>query len=77
MLCAVCFARGCYKRVGVIARTKHVTLRRGIHCSEGCTEYLCPDVRVYRCVASVRVAISRGEGVILRAMGISKVVQQR
>ena len=43
--------------MGVIARTEHVTLRRGIRYSEGYTAYICPDVRVYRCVTSIRVAI--------------------
>ena len=62
---------------GVIAQNNHVTLRRGIRYSEGCTEYQCPDVRVYRCVTSVRVVLSQGEGVILPAVGISAAVQQR
>ena len=63
--------------VAARTRNEHVTLRRGIRCSEGCTAYLCPDVRVYRSVTSVRVAISRGAGVILRVVGISAAVQQR
>ena len=33
-------------------------------------------MRVYRCVTSVWVAISQGEGVILRAVGISVAVKK-
>ena len=62
--------------VGARTRNKHVTLRRGIRCSEGCTLYLCPNVRVYRCVTSVRVVISQGKGVILRVVGISAAVNK-
>ena len=64
-------------RVGARTRNTHVTLRRGIRCSEDYTAYLCPDVRVYRCITSVRVAMSREGGVILCAVGISVAVQQR
>ena len=42
-----------------------VTLRRGIRDIDGCTYALCPDVRVYRCLTSLRVAM-------LRVVGISK-----
>ena len=42
-----------------------VTLRRGIRDIDGCTYTLCPDVRVYRCLTSLRVAM-------LRVVGISK-----
>ena len=45
--------------VGAIARNILVTLRRGIRGSEGCTHTLCPDVRVYSCVSSLRVVMLR------------------
>ena len=56
-------------QVGVDNEIYIVTLRRGIRDIDSCTYTQCPDVRVYRCLTSLRVAM-------LRVVGISKGVQQ-
>ena len=40
-----------------------VTLRRGILASDGCTNVLCSDVRVYHCISSLRVVTSAIVGI--------------